>query len=337
MRQIPIDYKADFCVQWYSKKMKTTGIRKKALNRIDSLIHLFSNHTQVEFCKKNKFEQCSVICDYLERLKDRYDALKTMHPTKFSLEIKEFERIIDRKYINCKIKIDGAKESASLASRIVSAMHYNDMRQDVYPPIARSLGIKACVYCNANYVISDAKGIGYYDLDHWKPKSLYPYLCTSFFNLQPTCSSCNRHKLDDDKPYFRLWGRRGNKAYDVLGINLTRKSIVHYMMSHDVEKLQPHFFAYRKSATMIKDNTEKRLHIERIYEEHKDVAEEIIWKYMAYNKSYLIGLKRAIKDAVPNISDTKRFIIGNYADPDEIHKRPLANFVQNIAKQLKLE
>lgn len=50
--------------------------------------------------------------------------------------------------------------------------------------------------------MASKNGNGYYDLDHGKPKAKYPYLCTSFFNLQPACPSCNRKKSDDVKKEF---------------------------------------------------------------------------------------------------------------------------------------
>lgn len=76
--------------------------------------------------------------------------------------------------------------------------------------------------------------------------------------------------------------------------------------------------------------------IEGIYETQKDVAEELILKAETYNDSY----KKQLKDTFPAIfNDTSlsnRLIIGNYGLESEIHKRPMAKFTQDIAKQLKL-
>lgn len=33
-----------------------------------------------------------------------------------------------------------------------------------------------------------------YQMDHFMPQSLYPFLGTCFYNLQPSCGICNGHK-----------------------------------------------------------------------------------------------------------------------------------------------
>lgn len=56
------------------------------------------------------------------------------------------------------------------------------------------LGIKACVYCNASYTVATDDDRATFQIDHSYPKSKYPFLCTSFFNLQPSCMHCNQIK-----------------------------------------------------------------------------------------------------------------------------------------------
>lgn len=57
------------------------------------------------------------------------------------------------------------------------------------------LGVKVCPYCNRMYTM---KVFGKHkirpDFDHFYPKSVYPYLAISLFNLIPSCSMCNRKK-----------------------------------------------------------------------------------------------------------------------------------------------
>jgi hypothetical protein len=61
--------------------------------------------------------------------------------------------------------------------------------------LAEKLNIPTCVYCNRIYtktVISDSgKKITRPTFDHWFPKSEYPLLALSFYNLIPSCSVCN--------------------------------------------------------------------------------------------------------------------------------------------------
>ena len=66
------------------------------------------------------------------------------------------------------------------------------------------------------------------------------------------------------------------------------------------------------------------------------MVEELIIKARIYNAPY----KKVLIDAFPklftNASLSNRILIGNYTEPENIHKRPMAKFTQDIAKQLKL-
>jgi hypothetical protein len=53
------------------------------------------------------------------------------------------------------------------------------------------LGINTCLYCNRNHIHYDyGKKIGT-TLDHFYDKATYLYLALSFYNLIPSCYSCN--------------------------------------------------------------------------------------------------------------------------------------------------
>lgn len=341
MRQLPIDHNADVWAAEYVKLLRSTGLRKKALKSIDDLILKFKPADKVYFYKHRSntplgpIEGQKVI-DYLTLVRKMYDSARVMHPYKFGNLVRRFEKLISRTFINYKISVNTGDKTESLSASIVTALHYKEMRSEVYPVIAHKMGVKACVYCNANYTITDSNNKGYFDLDHWKPKSLYPYLCVSFFNLQPSCANCNRNKNDEDSDFFRLWGTRGQKNLSVLGVNVTNNSIARYLINHDANELRPIFYAKKTGSHDMMLHTDQKLHITQIYNEHKDVAEEVIWKTLAYKRSYVKGWRNAIKKAVPSQAHINRFILGTYDRPEDIHKRPLTDFAQNIARQLGL-
>ena len=340
MWQLEIDNKAERAAHLYSMLLHQY-IRKGAKEKISDLIGEFTKVTSVKlYDSENKFIanlSSSKIIGYLNLLNKRYDALTIVHPRKFQRDIQKFEAIIGRRFINLKMKMPGsANYTPSLAHRIIKAMNYNDVREKVYPRIARFLELKTCVYCNANFTISASDGNGYYELDHWKPKTLYPYLSTSFYNLQPCCSSCNRRKSNDDRGYFHLWDDTHRKHRDVIGVNLTRKSIILFKLFHHVEDLVPVFYSTKRKYVPMRNVMQERLHIEERYKEHMDIAEEVIWRSMAYNPSMMQSLRASISKVVPSNADINRFIIGTYSKREDIHKRPLTLLRQNIARQLGL-
>ena len=59
------------------------------------------------------------------------------------------------------------------------------------------LGVDVCPYCNRQYVFTLKKGNGRPEIDHFYPKSEYPYLSCTLSNFIPSCHQCNHQKSDD--------------------------------------------------------------------------------------------------------------------------------------------
>ena len=160
---------------------------------------------------------------------------------------------------------------------IVDAMHYEKIVRPIMIPIIEAMGIRTCVYCNMQYALTIDHSKGLYELDHRFPKSKYPYLCTTFYNLQPCCPTCNHGKntatadfglytTDSNelhpfhllaKPHLYLRERRFNPQY----INI-------HLIPSDVHNL---------TNCQLAKTHEKDFMIDSTYAAVKDVAEETIW------------------------------------------------------------
>src|SRR5207253_911367 len=63
--------------------------------------------------------------------------------------------------------------------------------------LTQNLGLNTCSYCNRNYTLTvihnknKNKGIIRPQLDHFLSQTDHPLLALSFFNLIPSCSTCN--------------------------------------------------------------------------------------------------------------------------------------------------
>jgi hypothetical protein len=67
--------------------------------------------------------------------------------------------------------------------------------------LAERLGMDVCPYCNRDYitVMKPRRGEGQFrpDFDHWFARSNHPWFGLSFYNLVPSCATCNsRMKLN---------------------------------------------------------------------------------------------------------------------------------------------
>jgi 5-methylcytosine-specific restriction endonuclease McrA len=62
------------------------------------------------------------------------------------------------------------------------------------------LGITVCPYCNRNFIFNSTKKRTSH-FDHFFPESKYPFLAMSFYNLVPSCSTCNTLKGKESIDY----------------------------------------------------------------------------------------------------------------------------------------
>lgn len=82
--------------------------------------------------------------------------------------------------------------------------------------VISSLNISVCPYCNRQYITSyeeksNEKTTA--DLDHYYPKSKYPYLALSLYNFIPSCQICNsRMKLNKEGHLYPYEDECGDKA-----------------------------------------------------------------------------------------------------------------------------
>ena len=179
-------------------------------------------------------------------------------------------------------------------------MDYKGVREKVFPDYVRNnaLDIKTCVYCNAQFAITaetepaqtpamikkrgKRKGRkpnprpavlrANYELDHNMPKSLYPYLCTNFYNLLPCCSSCNRHKSDCPLD-FTLYAQAGEDI-EPLYFELPPDDLVNFQTKHICKGL--HVELHDKCGGNLAEDFNKRFAINAVYKEHSEEVRELL-------------------------------------------------------------
>lgn len=284
---------------------------------------------------------------YLEEIAKDYD---NVDPTKnlLVLQPKEFESYKD-KYLNhyplvelkkdlvYKLPQSGKNPSPKKKKfweLIVGLMHYENDVRAIMVPIIEAMGIRTCVYCNVQYALTVNHSKGMFELDHRYAKSKYPFLCTSFFNLQPSCPSCNHGKRaatadfglytiepKELKPFHllttpQLYLRKRQLDQKLISVHLVASDV------HDMKQvLQAH-------------SHQKDFDIDATYNELTDIAEETIWRCRSYDKTY----KELFLKNFPELYDKDslhRFIFGTYADGN-VHKRPLSKLIRDIEEDMRV-
>ena len=271
--------------------------------------------------------------EYIDKIITKYDDLLNITPSEFDKYIRIFNRIIPRKNMTKKF-----------SEEIIKALRYEDLRKKEFLEILQVIGLKSCVYCNAQLTVVlnleyHAKGSkkgeiknrkALLELDHFYPKSQYPFLSTSFFNLLPSCSNCNKAK-STNKARFYIYSL--GEELDCFKFRLTKKSIIDYWLNKKSDDIKITFSSKDKA---LLSNHEKLFKISPIYQTHLDVAEELLHKAKVYSNPYKKNLVTNFKKLFPDSALIDRLIIGNYVNPSDVHKRPLAKFTQDIARQIGL-
>lgn len=249
---------------------------------------------------------------------------------KFVKQKNELVKILNYEYFNAKGKYDKRKPETEVADR------YNSYH------LTSSLGFNTCVYCNRNYINTITSGIrlGKFKnlrvprkfliarptLDHWFPKSKYPILAISFFNLIPTCNICNSSIkgasiLTLDKhfhPYHR---------------NLDTDRQLDYRFNYMLDTSEkPRLIIDAKNNFSIKAIEEYS--IEKLYTSHEDELQRLFKLKKHFGNSYLRNLHTILEDTDISGIEMQKLIFGNITSAEEALKHPLSKFRSDILRKL---
>lgn len=199
--------------------------------------------------------------------------------------------------------------------------------------LAQSLNVTVCPYCNRNYTftVRSKNGSTRPQFDHFYDKATYPILALSFYNLIPSCPTCNasmkgRKEFSlmthvhpyvegfNDKAHFTLHVKDSSFYYDEKGFDVK--------LGSNNAKAQKNIDDFALQA---------------IYNNHKDIILELIQKSVMYNESYIEELMKNYEGTLfKNEEDLLRLIFGGYINDEDLGKRPLSKLTKDILEQLEI-
>lgn len=206
--------------------------------------------------------------------------------------------------------------------------------------------IDSCVYCNRNYTLYLGGNFARAELDHWFPKEKFPLLALSFYNLIPSCHSCNHKKGNGDKMIKSIFLNNEN-ATEIEIINwwndeaLTKlihpySNKIDFNFSYNVESINTY-----SSKIKVKKNSasEKTL----IFNKTKEIYEAQSGKELKdlcnlrlkYSKNYLdILCNKTFEGLSLSQEEAYRMIFGIEIEEENFHKRPFSKFKKDIINEL---
>jgi len=189
-----------------------------------------------------------------------------------------------------------------------------------------TLDLKTCPYCNRNYtfIVDEKSGKLRPEIDHFYPKSKYPFLAMSFYNLIPSCPICNHTKSNKDRLDLI-------NPYNVKENDFKFSIIPNNIDFFNVENKKYNFNSFELELNGNKSNIEV-FKLEELYKQHKDIVLDILIKKAYYPKSYVEELQRFGFGS----DEIYRYLFSNYKKDEDLHKRPLSKLIKDISKELNL-
>lgn len=278
--------------------------------------------------KRNTYNVSANLRAVLIRLRDlNNNSLKELI-TKSPFELNNFvsnQNAINSTFINI-----NHRDNIVLRNIFISNGYENEKALDKSKFISK-IKIDTCPYCNRNYIYTTSKNKKTKpEIDHFYPKSKYPILGFSYFNLIPSCKPCNG------------FGAKGERDPFIVGLsNPYLLKYNDFELSHKIKNIAIINPLSGKSDIQVYFKKSILGHLEvfnlkDLYELHYDHAIELVIKRnLKYSKKYREYLK-SFKTLKFSDSEIDRMILGNYALEKEQHKRPLSKMFQDIGKEIGL-
>jgi hypothetical protein len=152
--------------------------------------------------------------------------------------------------------------------------------------LCEDLGVTVCPYCNRQYiftVISD--NCVRPQLDHFFPKSKYPLLSCSFYNLIPSCPSCNMLKKDKDVsliyPYQEEFGENG--CFEIM--------LDDYLLIQEKKSVEDSVSVEISSHECGDDDLQKKINkakeiflLDELYKKHQIELKDLLFRYSYFRR-----------------------------------------------------
>lgn len=282
----------------------------------------------------NDWNDKSAITDYINLLIADYPKVLTLEPIEWKQYIDKYNEVLKREpdmlttevaYTKTKKKVLKGK----LYERIIICLQYAKARV-ILGEIHQQMGLKTCVYCNAIPTTSN-NGEVFYQMDHYLPQSLYPFLGTCFYNLQPSCGVCNDHKKTQDCDFGLYVNSEQHKE-------LSPFRFVPKIESLDGPYPKCEEIQFRgKGANVTKESQahEEMFYINNLYAGYKDDVSALYADAYKMNPT-IVEMNAACWGIPATKKDVLAYMSGHLSlEEKDVHKKSLTKLKQDTIKQLK--
>jgi hypothetical protein len=196
--------------------------------------------------------------------------------------------------------------------------------------LAKKLDRNSCTYCNRIYTLTiinrKGKKIIRTTLDHWFPKTDFPLLALSFYNLIPSCSNCNSSVKGATN--FNL----NDHIHPYLDVNQNEDFIFNYKFNSSLNNYRLYLQDVNSSNDKAR-NTLNGMYIDEMYNSHQSELRDLIKIKTNYSKSYIESIEKLFGNKLTK-EEVYRILFGVEFESKNFHKLPLSKFKSDILREL---
>ncbi|SFT19145.1 HNH endonuclease domain-containing protein [Paenibacillus sp. BC26] len=183
--------------------------------------------------------------------------------------------------------------------------------------------LRVCPYCNRQYItpLYSDNGKIRADIDHFLPKSIYPYFSMSLYNLVPVCKSCNQSLKRDKEFNFNHISPYEDHIGDYFKFkaNVVTNEISIKREGDKLDEIAHHLETFK---------------IGPLYNYHRNQVKELIRKRIVYPDLYIKKLYEENRTFFNSEHELKQLIVGFIEDKSKINDEAFLKFRRDIAEQL---
>ncbi|MBT8184461.1 MAG: hypothetical protein KJN76_06455 [Eudoraea sp.] len=196
--------------------------------------------------------------------------------------------------------------------------------------LAENLSIRSCTYCNRTYTTTirarDNGKLMRPQFDHWFPKSKYPLLALSFYNLIPSCYTCNSSVKGDMELNLN------DHIHPYVDKTQSSEFSFSYLYNSSMNSYSIRIKHDKRNSKAF--NTLNKLKIDQMYEAHLEELKDLIKIKQSYSDSYIDKIKGMFKKNELSKREIYRLLFSTEMNIADFDKRPLSKFKSDILKEL---
>ena len=240
--------------------------------------------------------------------------------------------------IDSKIQTLTANQKKEIYEKIKKLFNYSDKYQSkvLTPFFTENFNFRTCFYCNKDFITNFKKEknelVSTFQLDHFYDKGTYPYLALSFYNLIPSCPTCNSSKVKGSANTFEnnciapndeKFDFHQKVKFKLLLDDSCKNLHIKSKDDIDINLKENYSDMYDKYIEIFKLN-------ER-YKAHKDIVFDMIQKAELYPESRLKELQDLT--GIP-FQQIKKDIFNLIDENEDLSKQPFSKLIVDMSKEL---